>query len=270
MFEILCATMNQTSFSKIDEMNIRSNVIFANQTSFFSLEDKIINGKRAIMINTKTKGVGINRNLALALASSDLCLFSDDDVKYLDDMEEIVTNEFVDFPDADVIIFNFISDSSTRKIKKYEKTHRIHKFSKKPWATFQIAFKLNSIRRCNINFSTLFGGGCIFPCGEDSLIIRDFLKNKLKVYVSSRTIGEVSFKKSSWFTGFNKEYFYGQGAYYQYACSKTKPIWFLYVLFKTKKEKQLSVCEKIRWLKKGALGFRMNQSYNDSLLAEGE
>lgn len=262
--------MNQTSFSKVSEMNIHSDVIFANQTSFSSLVEETIDGKKATMINTKTKGVGINRNLALSLASSDLCLFSDDDVKYYDDMEEIVFNEFNNFPDADVIIFSFVSDSSTREIKTYDKTHRIHKFSKKPWATFQIAFKLKSLRRCNISFSTLFGGGCMFPCGEDSLIIRDFLKNKLKVYVSSRIIGEVSFKESSWFTGFNKEYFYGQGAYYQYACPKTKSIWFLYILFKTKKEKQLSILEKIKWLKRGAFGFRKNLSYKDYLLAEGE
>mgnify|MGYP000166988024 CR=1 FL=1 len=32
-FQILCVTMNQNDFSKIKQMNIHSNVIFANQTN---------------------------------------------------------------------------------------------------------------------------------------------------------------------------------------------------------------------------------------------
>ena len=68
-FEILCVTMHQNDFSKIKEMNIHSNVVFANQCDHTSFEECVINGHYAKMISTQTRGVGINRNFALAYAS---------------------------------------------------------------------------------------------------------------------------------------------------------------------------------------------------------
>ena len=38
-FEILCVTMGQTDFSKISEMNVHSNIVFANQAGEVSYSD---------------------------------------------------------------------------------------------------------------------------------------------------------------------------------------------------------------------------------------
>ena len=258
--------MNQNSFAKIKEMNIKSNVVFANQSNETSFKImKFGDDKTAKMITTDTKGVGINRNLALLYATRDICLFSDDDVCYFDNAEEIVLSEFKNHPNADAFLFHFLSDSDDRLIKSYKKTRRVHRFEKKPWATFQIAFRLSSIKKQKIFFSTLFGGGCIYPCGEDSLIIREMFKKKLKIFVSKYSIGRVSFKESSWFSGYNQSYFYGQGAFYQLASPFFKWIWFLYVVFRTRKDKELSNSEKMSWMKKGACGFKKMLSYSDYL-----
>ena len=47
------------------------------------------------MITTETRGVGINRNLALTYAKGEICLFADDDVTYNDDVEERVLAEIM-------------------------------------------------------------------------------------------------------------------------------------------------------------------------------
>ena len=59
-FQILCTTMHQNDFSKIKEMNIHSDVVFANQADTTSYSEMKFEGHRARMITTGTKGVGVN------------------------------------------------------------------------------------------------------------------------------------------------------------------------------------------------------------------
>ena len=170
-FEILCVTMNQNDFSKLNEMNIHSNVVFANQAGKVEYQETEFEDNKAKMITTNTKGVGINRNLALMYATADICLFADDDVYYNDDMQEKVLAEFKANPDADIIIFHFETGHPVRKQVKYKKTKKCGPFTRKGWAGFRIAVRLNSIRKANLWFTTLMGGGCIFPSGEDSMFV---------------------------------------------------------------------------------------------------
>lgn len=99
-FEIACVTMHQKDFSKLNEMNIHSDVIYANQCDRTAYEEVEFDGHTARMISTETRGVGVNRNLALTYAEGDIVLFADDDVTYIDDLEDIVTAEFDAHPDA--------------------------------------------------------------------------------------------------------------------------------------------------------------------------
>ena len=46
-FEILCVTMAQTDFSKIQQMNIHSDVVFANQSNRTAFEETIFEGRKA-------------------------------------------------------------------------------------------------------------------------------------------------------------------------------------------------------------------------------
>ena len=263
-FEILCATMNQKDFSLIQKMNVRSNVVFANQceqTQYSELE--LNNGRYAKMISTNTVGVGINRNVALMYSSADICLFSDDDVVYFDNAENIICEEFQKNKKADIIIFHFNSDTKGRLLKKYRKTHRVGRFSKKPWATFQIAFRRSEVIKRNILFTTLFGGGCKYPCGEDTQWIRSAIQNGLRIVVSNRTIGNVSFKESTWFHGYNEEYYYGQGAAYESHSKFTKYIWFAYIYLRTKNESSLSCKEIFAWMNNGAKGYKELLSFKE-------
>ena len=103
--EILCVTMHQKDFSKIKSMNIRCDVVFANQADENSFKSIEFDGKTAKMITTTTRGVGLNRNIALAAATGDYLLFADEDMTYNDDLPEKVISAFEELPKADVICF---------------------------------------------------------------------------------------------------------------------------------------------------------------------
>lgn len=237
-FEILCTTMNQQDFTKLKEMNVHANILFANQASETRYEELEFEGKTARMITTTTRGVGKNRNLGLIYAKGDICLLADDDMVYVDDVEEIVLNEFKRLPKADAIIFNVISSNPERKQVFNKRCKKMTKFSRNPYGTVRIAFKLNQIKRKNIWFSTLFGGGAVYPSGEDSLFIKDMLRNGMKVYISNKVIGYVKQIESSWFKGMDEEYFYGKGAFIQ--ASRKGIFKYLYVLYFALRTKNLS------------------------------
>ncbi len=263
-FEILCVTMHQNDFSKIEQMNIRSDVVFANQADETSYKELDFQGHKARMITTATRGVGKNRNLGLIYASGDICLFADDDVTYRDDLEEIVLREFEACPKADVIIFHLDTDDEKRKQRAYPKTKKHGKFGKMPWGGLRIAFRLASVKKANLWFTTLFGGGCIFPSGEDSMWLTDAKRAGLTFYVSKETIGKVSFEVSTWYTGADEKFYYGKGAFYQAAHAKTKALWMTYFALRTRNSK-LSIKQKIKWMKNGSEGYRHSLSFNEWL-----
>lgn len=261
-FEILCVTMHQKDFSKIQQMNIHSDVVFANQANCTAIEEIEFEGHRARMITTETRGVGKNRNLALMYATGEICLFADDDVTYVDDMEARILAEFEAHPDADIIIFHLEADSE-RKQEKYNKTKKCSRFGKTPWGTFRAAFRLDSVRKANIWFTTLFGGGCLFPAGEDSSWFKEARKKGLTFYVSKENIGEVSFSESTWFTGFDEKYYFGQGAFYEAVHPRTFGLRMFYSVFRTRGRGSLTAKEKIRWIKEGRSGYRKDYGYHE-------
>ena len=250
-FEILCVTMHQKDFSKIKEMNIHSNVVFANQAGTTAYDELEFEQKRARMITTATRGVGINRNLALTYADADICLFADDDVQYVDNLEEIVLHEFDAHPDADVFIFHLDTDDEKRKQVKYSKTRKHGRFERMPWGGVRIAFRLPSVKKANVWFTTLFGGGCVFPSGEDSMWLLEAKRKGLNFYVSKETIGTVSFAESTWYTGYDEKFYFSKGAFYAAVHPKSIYLWLLYFAFRTRGSGNLSFSEKMRWMKIG-------------------
>lgn len=262
--EVLCATMHQKDFSKIQQMNIRTDAVFANQADRTALEEVEFAGHRARMITTDTRGVGINRNLALLYAQGEICLFADDDVTYNDDMEEKILREFDAHPDADIIIFHLATDSDRKQVR-YKKTRKCFLLERMPWGAVRIAFRLDTIRKANLWFTTLFGGGCVFHSGEDSMWLTDARKKGLTIYVSKETIGTVSYGTSTWFTGYDEKFYFGKGAFYQAARPQLIYFWMLYFVFRTWGKGALSVKEKIKWMQLGKQGYIHMTSYQETV-----
>lgn len=262
-FQILCVTMNQKDFSKLKEMNVHSDIVYANQCDRTAFEEIEFQGHTAKMISTETRGVGINRNLVLTYAEGDVCLLADDDVCYNDDAEEKILAEFKNHPDADVIIFHFESNDPHRKPPKYNETKKWPKFATTPWGAVRIAFRLNSVRKANVWFTTLFGGGCLFPSGEDSMWIKGLRKAGLTFYVSKETIGKVSYETSTWFTGYDDKYFYGVGACFTAINPRTTFFKYMYMALRTKGKGKLSISDKFFWMNQGKKGYEEMLSFED-------
>lgn len=263
-FEILCVTMHQKDFSKIEQMNIHSDVFFANQADRTAYEELEFEGHKARMLTTDTRGVGINRNMTLQYAKGDICLFADDDVTYDDDMEARVLAEFNAHPDADIMIFHLDAGEKRKQIS-YPKTKKCGPFTRMPWAAFRIAFRLNAVKKSNLWFTTLYGGGCIFPSGEDSMWLHEAKRKRLCFYVSKETIGKVSFAQSTWFTGYDEKFYFGKGAYYQATHPKTFWLWTAYFLLRTRSFGKLSTSEKKKWIEIGRSGYEKLESYKEYL-----
>ncbi len=260
-FQILCVTMHQKDFAKIEEMNIRSDVIFTNQADRTADEQIEFSGHTARMITTDTRGVGINRNLGLMYADAEICLLADDDMIYADDMEERVLKEFDLHPDADIIIFGVESNDEERKEVKYDKTRKCRGFYRMPWGAVRIAFRLNSIRKANLWFTSLFGGGCLFLSGEDSKWLHEAKKKGLVFYVSKEVIGTVSFDTSTWYKGLNESFFYSKGAYCQAVHLRCFLVWTLYYAWRFKQKCSMTFAEKVKWMWKGRKGYIEMLSY---------
>lgn len=228
--EVLCATMGQDDFQKIEEMNICSDVLFANQTNktYYKLKEYTVKSPfLARMISTETIGVSNNRNILLTYALGDICLFADDDVRYYDGYDKIILNAFEELPDADMIIFNLDTDSRERSIYQIKKKRKYYRFEKNPYGCVRIAFKLSKQKLYNIWFNNLLGPGSMYSFGEDSLFIERF-REKGNVYLYPQSIGFVSFDKSSWFNGYNEKYYYDKGAWLQISKKKVAYVWMIY------------------------------------------
>ena len=62
-------------------------------------------------------------------ADSDIVLFSDDDVVYVDGYKDLILNEFKKNPKADVIIFNVSSNDQNRTEYINNRSHRLRLFN---------------------------------------------------------------------------------------------------------------------------------------------
>lgn len=125
-----------------------------------------------------TKGLSINRNIALSLATAPLLLIGDDDVDYTEDGLKGVINEFTSHKDMDILTFRYESSSHSKfypalpcNLSTPEKGYYV--------TSFEIALRKDSVRG-KIWFNEHFGIGSTFPSGEEDIFIKDCLDSGLK------------------------------------------------------------------------------------------
>lgn len=212
--EILCATMNQVDFSKLGEMNIGNcDVVFANQADAFSYDEVKLSGNTAKMVTTPTRGVGKNRNFALGIASGDILLLADDDLRYEPDYAETVKGAFRQLPDADVILFGLKYAKAGEIFKtRLPETRRLSFIRALRYGTCSIAVRRTSVMKHNLRFSELFGGGCLYSYGEDTDFIVQCFKSRLRIYSYQAVVATTSKDASTCYAGYGEKYFFDKGA----------------------------------------------------------
>lgn len=258
IFEVLVATMHQTDFSKIEEMNIQSDVVFANQADWQAYSECTFAHGKARMITTDQRGVGRNRNLAILYAKGDILLFSDDDMVYEDGYAEQVLHAFEENPEADVIVFSldYAKDGVI-----YERTR--HATGKLPvwkclkYGAARIAVRREAIEKANIFFHTQFGGGCKYSSGEDSLFLMDCYHKGLQVYTNAYCIGYTQKNESTWFEGYTEKYFRDKGTWLACAMPRLCRIAAPLLAIKWRNQnKAMGIVKKWRLMSEGITLFR--------------
>ncbi|WP_195932057.1 glycosyltransferase family A protein [Turicibacter sanguinis] len=204
-FQILLSCMNEKDFSVLANSNINSNTIIVNQCNENGIEqikDKVI------MFNVAENGLSRSRNLAISKSNKDICLLADDDEFFYDNLEEIILNTYKNCPKADIIIFEF--ENKRKNLSK--NIRKLYFFEMLKISSVQISFKRNSIQEKNIKFDTLLGAGTGNGAGEENKFLIDCYKSGLKIYYAPIDIGYLrDDKESTWFRGYNEDYFYKRG-----------------------------------------------------------
>ena len=250
-FEVLIASLNG-SRDIYANSNLSCRCIIANQTD----EVSVYRDEKLTVVNTDTRGVGKNRNISLIYSDAEYILFGDDDVSYVDGLEEIVVGAFNANPKADVLIFNIEtkgSDLIKRRINT--KGKRVRTYNYMNYGAVRIACRRASIKKANIWFTELFGGGARFSAGEDTNFLADCLKRKLKIYTVPVKIGEVDQSTSTWFTGYNDKYFTDKGALFKHIYPRTYRLFCLYYSFKMR-SKERGFFKNYKDCKRGARLFK--------------
>ena len=257
--QILVATMHQSDLSIVKKMNIRCSAMIANQAD----REEIVNAEtefgKVKMITTATRGVGLNRNIALLAAEGDILLFADDDMLYYDDMPEKVTQAFEEHPEADVLIFgiDIIKDGVITEKRRTE-FRKLHVWNSMKYGTVRIAIRRQALLNHNITFHQSFGGGCPFGSGEDTLFLKACFDAGLKVYSYDYVLGTCCKDQSSWFVGYNEKYFYDRGVLVRNLFPKTAYLMAIYFGVRFKRKTDLGVFKRLKYIYSGVrCGKRM-------------
>lgn len=255
-FEVLVATMGQKDLSQYRRMNLRCDTLIANQCDRWQLEEEHHDFGRVRMLSSDTRGVGRNRNLGLAAAEGDIILFADDDIVYYDSTLQGVKDAFRELPDADVICFSI---DMTRNGEVFDRRRspvkRLHLWNALKYGTCRMAVRRAALEKHNIHFSTIFGGGCVYGSGEDSLLLRDCFRVGLRVYSHSYVLGACSTDSSTWFSGYNEKFMFDKGAWVACAFPGCKHLIKWYFIRKFSQKSELSTGDVIRQFNAGIRAF---------------
>lgn len=258
--EVLVAAMNQSDLSLYDKMNLKCNAVIANQCGKWDYCES----EKVRMISSATKGVGINRNIALECSKADILLFADDDIVYYDGELKGVLEAFEKLPRADVIFFGMDMVRGGEIYKKHRRrTKRLHIWNSLNYGTCFMAVRKSSVQKNSLCFTELFGGGAIYSCGEDSLFIRDALSCGLKVYSYDYVLGKCIRDESSWFKGYDEKFLFDKGAWVAAAFPRMKHLMKLYFSKSAANRAQCSYSKALKYVNKGIKAYRSLGVYTE-------
>lgn len=263
--QVLVATMGQSDLSLAEKMNIRCEAVIANQTDSFSVLETVLPDGQVKMITTATRGVGLNRNIALHAAEADIVLLADDDVVYRDDMSQAVIKAFEENPEADVIIFgmDITKNGEVVERRRFSGTKRLRIWNSMRYGTYTIAARRKALLRHNITFHRCFGGGCMYSAGEDTLFLKACFDHGLRVYSHAYVLGTCCKDTSSWFTEYGEKYFYDKGALVRTLFPRLYPLMGLYFGIRFKLDTRVRPVDRVRLVYRGIRGVKHLQPYRE-------
>lgn len=234
--EVLISCMNQQDMKIAGRTGIRTCALIINQCPQAEYSDDASSNTcyaqnsscgNIRMLNTNTRGLSKSRNLAIQHAVGDVCLICDDDEQLDSTYEKIILKAYEALPDADIICFRISNQPSRLK----QETQRLTKWTAMRIASWQITFRRESILKSGIRFDEDMGAGTGNGGGEEVKFLRDCIKAGLKAYYVPKSIGIVAQTDSTWFKGFDRDFFYKRGITNRYMLGL--PVSILYAAYYT-------------------------------------
>lgn len=243
--EVLISCMNQENMQILDKTGIYTDAIMVNQrpddhqlsmnclSRIEWIASEMSKECKKRMLTTDSKGLSVSRNLAIQHAVGDVCLLCDDDEKLDSDYRDTILDAYRELPDADIICFRIANQPSRLK----QETQRLTKWTAMRIASWQITFRRESILKRGIRFDEDMGAGTGNGGGEEVKFLRDCIKAGLKAYYVPKSIGTVAQTESTWFKGFDQDFFYKRGITNRYMLGL--PLSILYAAYYTLVKKDL-------------------------------
>ena len=187
--QMLVSAVNQDVRTLAERMNIRTDAVIINQCGAFGYEEYERGNHTIRCYSFRERGVGLSRNNALMRADAEISVFADEDIVYDEGYEKKIEETFAGNGEMDMILFN-VKVAPSRRTYWNEKEKRVRWYNYGRYPAYSIAARTESLHRANVGFSLLFGGGARYSNGEDSLFLRDCLRQGLKIMASPYVSGK--------------------------------------------------------------------------------
>jgi len=194
----------------VDMLNIKSDVLIINQCGCRNNFQTSGRYGKIYVRESDERGLSKSRNEALMYARSDTVIFCDNDVRYEDDAFKRIDAAFERNPKAAVLVF-FI-ERPERKKPVYssetvmDKVHMMKIFSP------EIAVRKSLLGDLRLNEE--FGAGAKYSMGEENIFLFEAKRRGLEIKYIPEKIATLLPVESSWFKGYDEEFFFNRGAGY--------------------------------------------------------
>ena len=210
--DILMSCMHQENAHLIVSSGITGNAVVINQCDRDGSRVFSNGAGRVKWLDSTARGLTKSRNLAISLSDADVCLLCDDDEIFTVDYEEKIVNAYQALPQADVIIFKMQNRPAafSDQIQQIKFPQTMHVSS------WQISFRRERILQSGVRFDELLGAGTGNGAEEELKFMMDCQRAGLEIYYVPEEIASVAQTESTWFAGFDQQFFYNRGATTRY------------------------------------------------------
>jgi glycosyltransferase involved in cell wall biosynthesis len=208
--------MHQSDAAIAKQVNLQSDGVVVNQCDTENaVEIPFDNAEgdscKIKFISTKERGLSKSRNMAIRNSRADLCLIADDDECLDTNYPQTIIKAFQDYPEADVIAFDFTMGGNPQKNYGKE-VKKIGYLSALRISSVQIAFRRQLIMEKGICFDEEMGAGTGHGSGEENKFLYDCLRNGLNIlFVPEHILSLEERTTSTWFTGYNEKFYLQKG-----------------------------------------------------------
>lgn len=210
--DVLMSCMHQADDTLVHQSGLTGNVVVINQCDQEQYEEYQTPNGTVKMYFTRQRGLTKSRNMAIFNSDADICLLCDDDEVFEPDYEKKILGAYEALPWADVIIFKMIGrlPSLADQIRRlrFPQTMKV--------SSWQISFRRERLLESGVFFDELLGAGTGNGGEEELKFLTDCEKAGLQIFYVPEEIASVAQTASTWFTGFDAQFFENRGATTRY------------------------------------------------------